>query len=66
MIGGYSLLQFLVLIIVVAAACAIVFVVLRAMGVAIPPWIVQIGWILLACALGIVALKFLAGLAGAV
>ena len=66
MIGSYSLLQLLVLVIIVAAAVAIVLVVLRAMGVTVPQWIIQIGWILLACALGIIALKFLFGLAGAV
>jgi hypothetical protein len=63
-LGGYSLMQIAVFVIVIAAACAIVFVILRQMGVEIPGFIVQILWILLAAFVGILALYFLVSLVG--
>jgi len=61
---GYSFLQLLIIVIAVAAAVAITVVVLRAMGVAIPPEFAKIFWILLFAFVGIVALIFLFRLVG--
>jgi hypothetical protein len=63
-VGGYSLVQFAVLIIVIAAIVGIVWVILNQMGVAIPGFIVQIAWIILAAFVGILALYFLVSLVG--
>ncbi len=46
-------------IILIAAIAAIVFVALRQMGVAIPPWVVQIFWILVVAVVCIASIKFL-------
>ncbi len=46
-------------IILIAAIAAIVFVALRQMGVAIPPWVIQIFWILVVAVVCIAAIKFL-------
>jgi hypothetical protein len=58
-LGGYSVLQLLLIVIVIAAAVAITVVVLRQMGMAIPPFIITILWILVAAFVGVVALVFL-------
>jgi hypothetical protein len=63
-LGGYSILQLCVFIIVIAAAIAIVFIIMRQMGVAIPPFIVQIMWVLLAVFVGVFALYFLFNMVG--
>jgi hypothetical protein len=63
-LGGYSMVQLGVIVIVVAAVIGIVYVILRQMGVMIPPFIVQIMWILLAAFVGILALYFLVSMVG--
>ncbi len=62
--GGYSLINILVFIIVIAAAIAITYVILGQMGVAIPEWVVRIFWILVLAFVGIAALVFLFRMAG--
>jgi uncharacterized protein (DUF983 family) len=58
-IAGYSLLQVLIAVVIVAGAVAIVYVVLDRMGVAIPEWVTRIFWILVVAVVAILALKFL-------
>ncbi len=65
-LAGYSVSQLAVLIIVIAAIVAIVVVVLRQMGVAVPPFIVQIGWIIAAAFIGVLAIYLLFSLVGRV
>lgn len=48
-------------IIIVAAIAAIVFVACKAMGVAIPAWVIQVFWILVIAVVCILAIKFLVG-----
>lgn len=62
MLAGYSLLHLLILAIVVVAIVAVAVAASRGMGVAIPGWVMQIMWILLAAFLAIVAIRFLVGL----
>lgn len=62
-LGGYSLVHFIVMFIIIAAVIGVLFVVLRWMGVEIPPPIITIFWILVAACVGIVAIKFLLSLA---
>lgn len=50
-------------VILVAAVVAIVFVACRAMGVAIPGWVVQVFWILVIAVVCIFAIKLLLGVA---
>lgn len=57
-IGGLA-----VMVILVAAVVAIVFVACRQMGVAIPAWVIQIFWILIVAVVCIAAIKFLLGVA---
>jgi uncharacterized protein (DUF983 family) len=49
----------LIAIIIVAGMCAVVWVVLKAMGVQIPMWVVHVLWIVFAVIIGVVAIKFL-------
>jgi hypothetical protein len=55
-----TLVHLLVLLIVVAAVVMIAVVALRAMGVEIPPWVKQIGWIILIAIVAVLAIKFVA------
>jgi ABC-type multidrug transport system permease subunit len=54
--------RWLIAAVVVAAMLAVVYVVLGAMGVVIPAFVVTIFWILFVAALGVVAVKFLLSL----
>lgn len=45
--------------IVVAGIVAIAFIVVRAMGLTIPAWVIQVGWVIVAVVVGVVAIKFL-------
>jgi hypothetical protein len=58
-IGGYSLWHLLVMVIVIAAAVSIIYVILGQMQVAIPSWVAQIFWILVLAFIGIAAIGFL-------
>jgi len=46
-------------IILIAAVAAIVFIALRQMGVAIPPWVIQVFWVLVVAFICIAAIRFL-------
>lgn len=53
-------LQFRVIILVLAGIIGIVYVVAQQAGIAVPPFIVRIFWIVLAVVIGVVAITFLA------
>lgn len=53
-----SLGQLLIAIVVIAAACAIVFIAVRAMGLEIPGWVVQMFWVIAIAFVAIFALRF--------
>lgn len=48
-----------IVVILICGIVGIAIVVVRATGVSIPPFIVTILWIILACFIGIVAIKFI-------
>jgi hypothetical protein len=56
-LGGWIIVA-----IVVAAIVAILLVFVRASGIGVPPWVVQILWIILAAALAILAIKLVLSL----
>lgn len=56
--GGYSLVQIIVMVIVLAACVGILLVALRQFGVQIPAFAVQIFWICVCAFVAIVAIKF--------
>jgi len=58
-VGGYSLAQIIVFVIVIAAIIAIAMVAIRVMGIAIPYWVIQIFWIVVIAVVAIFAIKFL-------
>lgn len=57
--GGIPALA--VWVIIIAAIVAIVFVATRAMGVAIPAWVIQVFWILVIAVVCIAAIQLLTG-----
>lgn len=62
MIAGLSLVQILILIVVVAACVALVYVALRQFGVGIPSWAAQVFWIVVVAFVVILAIKVVAGM----
>lgn len=56
-VAGYSLVHLLILIIIVGACIGITLVVLRQSGIVVPQFIATIGWIILAAAVGIFAIR---------
>lgn len=62
MLGGYSIVQLLIMVVVIAACVALVTVFLRKAGVAIPDWLVQVFWIVVAAFVVIAAIRIVAGM----
>ncbi len=60
--GSYDLIHLVVVGIVIAGIVGIALVVIRQAGIAIPGWVIQILWIVLAVVVAVVAIKFLAGM----
>jgi hypothetical protein len=59
LLAGWTLESIFIAIIIVACAVGVVYVILRAVGVSIPPWVVNIFWILAAAFIGILAIRLL-------
>lgn len=55
---GWTLESILVAVVIIAAAVGIVLVALRAFGITVPPWVVQIFWICVVALVAILALRF--------
>jgi hypothetical protein len=62
--GGYSIVQVAVLVVVIAAICALVYVALRQFGVTPPAWFIQVCWIVIVAIVVILAILFVARIAG--
>lgn len=58
-LGGYSLAQLAIGFLLIIGVVGIVVIVARNSGVPIPPWVYQIGGIVILVILGIVAIKIL-------
>lgn len=60
--AGLALAGWLKVIVIIAALVAVVAIAVRAMGVAIPPWLVQMFWVVVIAAAAFVAIGLLTGL----
>lgn len=61
-VGGYSLAQIAIFVVVAVVLLGIVIIVTRVAGVPIPPWVWQIVGLCLIAVVAIVAIKFVASL----
>jgi uncharacterized protein (DUF983 family) len=57
-----SLAQMAITVIVAAGIVGVALIVVRQAGVEIPGWVIQVFWIIVACVIGIMAIRFLIGL----
>ena len=57
-VAGYSLGQLAIAVVIIAAVVALVYVALRQFGIQIPPWVVQVFWILVVAIVVIAAIRF--------
>ena len=57
MIGGYSIAEIAIAIVVIAAIVALVYVALNQFGVSIPQWVQNVFWILVVAFVVILAIK---------
>lgn len=62
MIAGLTFVQILILIVVIAACIALVYVALRQFGIAIPGWVIQCFWIVVVAFVVIAAIKLVVGM----
>ena len=58
---GYSIVQLVIMAIIVCAVIGIGLVAIRASGVQVPGWVMQIVWIVVIAVVAIFAIKFLMG-----
>lgn len=61
-IGAYSFIDIIKVAIIIAGCLGVLFVVLRVMGIPIPPWVWHIVLIVICVFLGIVAINFMASM----
>lgn len=59
--AGWSVAELAIVVVIVAAVVALVYVALREFGVGIPAWVQQVFWILVVAFVVIVAIRFVAG-----
>jgi hypothetical protein len=57
--NNWTFMQWIVAIIIVAAAVGILLVVIPVLGFSIPGWVIQIAWILLVAVIAVGAIRFL-------
>jgi hypothetical protein len=56
---GWGIGELAIAIIIVIAVIAVVFIFIRQSGVPIPPWVIQLFWIIVACLVCIGAIRFI-------
>ncbi len=61
-VAGYTFGEIAIAIIIIAAVVAVVYIALRQFGVAIPPWVIQIFWVMCVAVVAILAVRFLLSL----
>jgi hypothetical protein len=54
---GWSIGEIAIAIVIIAAVVALVYVALNQFGVAIPPWVVRVFWIVVVCFVVIFAIR---------
>ena len=62
MIAGFSIAQLCILIVVIAAIVALMYVALNKFGINIPDWVVQCFWIIVVTFVVIFCIKFVASM----
>lgn len=60
--GGWSIGEIVIAIVVIAAVVAVCYVALNQFGVSIPPWVIRIFWICIVAVVAIFAIRFLLSL----
>ncbi len=59
---AWSLADIAIAIVIIGAVVALVYVALKQFNVTIPPWVVQVFWILVVCVVVVLGIRFVAGL----
>lgn len=59
---GHSIVQLLIMVVIIAACVALVFVALNQFGIAIPMWVIHVFWICVVAFVIVVAIRFCASL----
>ncbi len=61
-VAGWGFIDLLILIVIVGACVALMYVALRQFGVAIPAWVVQCFWIVVVAFVVIFCIRLIAGM----
>lgn len=59
---GLTLTDLAIMIVVIAAVVALVWIALRQFGIAIPPWVMNVFWVVCVAFVVILAIKLVAGM----
>lgn len=54
-----GLVHYLIVAVLVVAACVVFMIAMKAMKVEVPPWVVQIFWVLVIAVVAVLAIKFI-------
>lgn len=60
--AGWTVGEIVIAIVIIAAVVAVCYVALNQFGIAIPPWVVRIFWILCCAVVAVFAIRFLLSL----
>ncbi len=58
-VGGWSITEIIVTVIIIAAVIGVMYIALNQFGIKIPPWAVQIFWIVVVAFVAIFAIRLL-------
>lgn len=58
-LAGWGLVEIIIAVIIIGAAIGIMYIALQKFGVAIPPWAIQIFWIVIVAFVAIFAIRLL-------
>lgn len=61
-VAAWGFVEILIMIVIVAGCIGVAYVALRQFGVQIPPWAVQIFWIVVCAFIAIFAIRLIAGM----
>jgi hypothetical protein len=61
-VWGWSVGELAIIVVIIAAVCALVWVALRQFGVAVPAWIQQVVWIIVVAVVVVAAIRLVLSL----
>jgi hypothetical protein len=61
-VWGWSVGELAIIVVIIAAVCALVWVALRQFGIAVPPWVQQVFWIIVVAVVVVAGIRLVLSL----